>query len=219
METIFINIAAYNEEDLEDSINSAFEKAEFPENVYVGLLSHYSNGIHPDFSRYKNVKTIKVNEKVGLGLGISRGLASSLYDNQKYYLQIDAHTVFKKNWDSILIKNFNYLKTIVEKPIISTYVPYYYRDRVTGEKFTMAKNTDWEGHYDSWSLVSKSNKDAIDMDIEKYKMFAYGIEALDSPAAKIPNFKNGIYEEQYFISGHFLFTSSSFLNEVKYHSQ
>ena len=34
--SIFINVASYNEEDLFDTINTAFEKASFPENVYVG---------------------------------------------------------------------------------------------------------------------------------------------------------------------------------------
>jgi len=215
--SIFINVASYNEEDLFDTISTAFGKASFPENIYVGACLQYTDNEYPDFSLFPNVKTIKVEGTVGVGLGIARGLASTLYDNEQYYLQIDAHTVFKSGWDSTLIKNYNELNKTVDKPIISSYVPYYYKDLESGKKITMAKNEDWEGYYTSWSLVSKSSPDAIGMqDKENYYNFAYNIEALDSPAAKIANFENSNYEEQYFVSGHFLFTSGSFVKDVKY---
>jgi len=214
---IFINVASYNEEDLFDTISTAFKKASFPENIYVGACLQYTNNEYPDFLLFPNVKTIKVEGTVGVGLGIARGLASTLYDNEQYYLQIDAHTVFKSGWDDTLIKNYNELNKTADKPIISSYVPYYYKDPESGKKITMAKNEDWEGYYTSWSLVSKSSPDAIGMqDKESYYNFAYNIEALDSPAAKIANFGNSNYEEQYFISGHFLFTSGSFVKDVKY---
>lgn len=214
---IFINIASYNEEDLIDTIETAFNKAKDPENIYIGMCLHNSNNIFPNLDKYKNVKFIHINEKVGLGLGISRNLAASFYNDEKYYLQIDAHTVFKTNWDYILKEKYEKIKQNYKKPIISTYVPYYYRDRITGKKLTMAQNENWEDYYTPWSLVAKSHPEALDIqDKEKYRLFAYGIEALDSPAAKKADFNNQGYEEQYFISGHFLFTDSIFLKEVKY---
>jgi hypothetical protein len=217
MSTIFVNIAAYNEEDLVDTVQTALEKATNPDNIHIGIVLHYPAGNFPDLSKWPTVKTIKITESIGLGLGTARGMAASLYNNETYYLQIDAHTVFKQNWDSCLINNYNELNKSVKKPIISAYVPYYFRDRVTGEKLTMAKNTDWEGYYTPWTLVAKSHPLAIGMeDKERYYTFAYGIEALDSPAAAAGTFYQSNYDEQYFISGHFLFASASFIKEVKY---
>jgi len=217
---IFINVAAYNEEDLLDTLSTAFSKANNPDNVYAGVVMQYTDNNFPDLSIFKNVKYIKNNEMVGLGLGVARGLASTLYDGEEYYLQIDAHTVFKKDWDIKLINNLNNIRKIADKPIISTYVPYYYRDRVSGQKLTMAQNEDWEGEYPNWSLVSKDSPEAIGMeDQEKYKMFVYGIEALNSPAAARAKFENADYEKHYLISGHFLFTLGSFVNDVKYDPQ
>ena len=213
---IFINVSAYNEEDIFHTVETAFRKADSPQNVNMGILLHYPDGNFPNLSMFKNVNFIKKTEKVGLGLGISRGLASSFYNQEEYYLQIDAHTVFKKSWDSILISNYNKLKNRTSKPIISTYVPYYYRDKDSGKKITMAKNEDWEAHYTPWSLVSKTDPRAIDMDKEKFYQFAYHIEALDSPAAKIPEFDEDGFEEQYLVSGHFMFTSGSFIEDIKY---
>lgn len=214
---IFINIAAYNEEDILDTVETAFSKADNPENINIGIVLQYPDGNFPNLDKYKNIKSIKKTEKIGLGLGVARGLASTLYDNEEYYLQIDGHTVFRKSWDTIAISNFKKLKELFDKPIISTYVPYYYRDKITGQKLTMAHNEDWDGEYPSWSLVPKSHPFSIGMeDEEKYKKFVYGIEALESPGASIPNFVGFGYQEQYLISGHFLFTSGSFVEDVKY---
>lgn len=217
METIFIGIAAYNEEDLIDTVQTALEKAKHPERVYLGVVSHYPKGDFPDLSAFANTQVIHVSETIGLGLGVTRNLAASLYNGEDYYLQIDAHTVFKQNWDSILIDAYKSLTNVADKPIISTYVPHYHRDRVTSQKLTMAKDELWEKDYTPWTLVTKSHPDAIGMeDKDTYYKFAYGIEALDSPGAKNADFSVNNYEEQYFISGHFLFTSALFLQEVKY---
>ena len=216
-DSIFIGIAAYNEEDILDTIDTAFGKAENPDNIYIGIVLHYPNKNFPDLSKYKNIDFVNVSEKIGLGVGMSRMLASTFYKDEEYYLQIDAHTVFKKNWDKTLKENYVKLKAAYEKPIISSYVPYYYRDKDTGEKMTMVKDTNWEADYPSWTLVSKGHPEALGMeDPDKYKTFAYGIEALDSPGAKSANYNELGYEEQYLISGHFLFTSGSFVNDVKY---
>jgi hypothetical protein len=216
-DSIFIGIAAYNEEDIIDTIDTAFSKAENPDNIYIGVVLHYPKKNFPDLSKYKNVDFVNVSEKIGLGVGMSRMLASTFYKEEDYYLQIDGHTVFKNNWDKTLKQNYVKLKTVYEKPIISSYVPYYYRDKNTGEKTTMVKDNNWEADYPSWSLVSKSHPEALGIENEeKYLSFAYGIEALDSPGAKTANYNELGYEEHYLISGHFLFTSGSFIKDVKY---
>ena len=56
---IFINVASYNEEDLFDTISTAFGKASFPENIDVGACLQYTDNEYPDFSLFPNVKTIK----------------------------------------------------------------------------------------------------------------------------------------------------------------
>lgn len=215
--TIFVGIAAYNEEDVVDTIRTALEKASSPDDIHIGIVLQYPKGDFPDLGAFPTVKIIKSTEETGLGLGVARGLSVSLYDEEEYYLQIDAHTVFKTNWDIKLKENYIKLKGIAEKPMICSYVPYYYRDKDTNQKLTMAKNEDWEGDYVPWGLVAKSSPRALGMeDKEHYYNFAYGIEALDTPAAANTDFTLNDYEEQYFVSGGFLFTSSLFLKEIKY---
>lgn len=65
----------------------------------------------------------------GIGLGITRNLTNNLYDGEDYYLQIDAHTRFDKNWDDLLIQYVEQFKSCgVEKPLISTYPGIYKYD-------------------------------------------------------------------------------------------
>ncbi len=219
-DSIFINIAAYNEDDVLNTVATAFEKAENPDNIFIGITLQYPNENFPDLNNFKNVKTIKVTDKVGLGLGTARGLSSSMYNDEEYYFQIDAHTVFKTNWDHILKDRYKKLKKIAEKPIISTYVPHYYIDKDTGKRLTMAKDENWESYYSPWSLVSKSDDRALGMETEEeYLNFAYNIEALDSPSHAISNFIDWGYQEHHLVSGHFLFTSGNFVKEIKYDPQ
>lgn len=106
----------------------------------MGACLQYTDNQYPDLSLFPNVKTIKIEGLVGAGLGVARGLASTLYDKEEYYLQIDAHTVFKNGWDETLIRNYKELNKTIDKPIISAYVPYYYKDIDSGEKLQWQKS-------------------------------------------------------------------------------
>ena len=217
METIFIGIPAFNEEDIHETIRTALGKARQPQNVHIGIVLHYPAGNFPDVRMYPNVKVIAISDAIGLGTSVTRDLACSLYEGETYYLQIDGHTMFKQNWDEILKVNYKELQKITEKPIISTYVPYWFRDRKTGQALNMFGTNDFDypcSHM--WSLVTKGNPRAINVDEEAYRHLVYGIEAVESPAAATANFENSNYEEQYVFAGHFMFTTAKYLEEIPF---
>ena len=41
--------------------------------------------------------------------------------DEDYFLQIDSHTIFEKNWDDYLLNYIKTIKRIIDKPIISAY--------------------------------------------------------------------------------------------------
>ena len=56
----------------------------------------------------------------------ARFLCATLYDNEEYFLQIDSHCKFVKDWDVLLIKMIQDLKAHgVNKPCLSSYTPNY----------------------------------------------------------------------------------------------
>ncbi|MEY4720264.1 MAG: hypothetical protein RL563_2882 [Pseudomonadota bacterium] len=129
MESIFIFTAGINENDLLLTVSSAYQKAKFPERVFFGIYEHRTDNNFVDVSLYKNVKKISVNYRSPLGVGLSRLSAFLLNENQKYCLQVDAHTIFESNWDLKIINEYNQIKKLYPNPIISTRPKWYSYDQ------------------------------------------------------------------------------------------
>jgi hypothetical protein len=131
---IFVSIATYRDDLCIRTINDLYLKAKFPNNIYLGICQQNNNEIDMDcinnnshiIKKYKdNIRIIRIPYYDAKGPIYARYLCSSLIDfnNEKYYLQIDSHSCFIKNWDIILI---NMIKEIIDKglskkPIISYY--------------------------------------------------------------------------------------------------
>jgi len=115
-ETIFVSMPAQDDEETKHSIRSAFENAEFPERIYLGvaltsLKLKHKKEIESLMSKNKNIKMDyqkqKKNDLSTLGIGQGRTRSAALYDDQDYMLQVDCHTLFEKNWDSKMIDMFH----------------------------------------------------------------------------------------------------------------
>ena len=58
------------------------------------------------------------------GAGYARSIAMSQYGGEDYYLQIDSHTIFEKNWDIECIDQHNSAKLIARNDkVILSYFP------------------------------------------------------------------------------------------------
>lgn len=122
MSSIFIQLPSYHDFELPKTIINALNQSSGIHTINFGI--HHSfykkNDIYiPDFP---NIRKIVVKAPENMGLGKARNLANSLYDGEDYYLQVDSHSRFDKNWDLSLI---NYLKRFqacgIKKPLLSTY--------------------------------------------------------------------------------------------------
>jgi len=198
-ENIFVGIPAYNEKYILHTLDDLYEKAEFPENIYVGVFNQKSPEFKfEDFSKYKNVKVINASYEYPLGVGYARLSAAKLFSGQKYFLQIDAHTVFCRNWDTLLIGYYSMLSTIVDKPMISqcpSPMPAsIYQDHNTYENFR------------STYTPVKSQPIALNSRLDTQPDYSRENEkrVLD------------IFLEHYAHMGGYIFTSSNFISEVSY---
>lgn len=115
-DSIFIPIAACEERHIELTIKSALTNAKNPEKIFFGV---FNNIINKDHSLLNN-KFITQNNQIfyvevispsPMGVGFGRMNASLLQFNEfEYSFQIDAHTLFTKNWDEKIIYYFNKIK-------------------------------------------------------------------------------------------------------------
>ena len=119
---IFVSIASYRDPELIPTIDNLFQKAHNIDRVFLGICLQDDQD-HLDNFKYKNhpqIRIINIDYKEARGCCYARSLIQKkLYQGEKYFLQIDSHMRFRKNWDKILIEQ---LKQCPEpKSIISTY--------------------------------------------------------------------------------------------------
>ena len=127
-ETIFVSVPSYRDIDCKTTLQSIFEKAKYPDLVYVGVFEQ-NDSSQPDeacvvANKWKNnVRYKYVDYNEAKGPFYARSIINrDLYKGEKYYLMIDAHTLFIEDWDIRMKKQLNYLRTQgIPKPILSTY--------------------------------------------------------------------------------------------------
>ena len=148
--TIFIAVPCYRDEDVINTVESAYLNAKNPDRIFFGIAVIYKEGDDPywlKLDEYENVKyDLKLSTMDTVGLGRQRETANSMFADQDYYLQIDAHMRFDMHWDDLLIHHIENLKILGEqKPLITGYPRAFAPD---GPYVV-------EGHYPFYNRMSK----------------------------------------------------------------
>ena len=122
MTTIFISIAAYKDKLLPITINEAYSKAKYKDNLVFGIFEqntdvdsiNLNNFEFKDQIRYK-----RVDPETTKGVCWARKNVQDMYQNETYYFQIDAHTLFDQDWDEYIIDHLKESKkfSLFAKPI------------------------------------------------------------------------------------------------------
>lgn len=129
--SIFISIASYRDPELPKTIKSAIDNAAYPNDLFFCVVLQEFDKFKPDLSWVPNLKLVDINPKDARGAGFARAQAMKEYDKQDYYLQIDSHTMFEKNWDILCIKELEKAQAVAnnKKIILSYFPPPFYVER------------------------------------------------------------------------------------------
>jgi len=132
--SVFVQLAAYHDYELPKTILSAIENSSGDNTIHFGIHNCFNepNHIHiPDTNVVKHIK-ISVAESQApknIGVGIARSIANNFYSGEDYYLQVDSHSRFAKDWDSGLISKLKeYQECGVKKPLLTAYPASYHYD-------------------------------------------------------------------------------------------
>jgi hypothetical protein len=119
---VFVSIASYCDSQIIDTLKSLYLEACDESRVVVGLHLQDTQEVYDKLLKLNHLNlrikfTLKENTK---GVVWARNkIKEDLYQNEDYFLQVDSHSRFKKNWDAILINQYNSIEQ--PKVIISTY--------------------------------------------------------------------------------------------------
>lgn len=127
MKTIFVQIAAYRDPELEATCFDILSKAKHPERVNIGIVWQ---GIEPNDDRMiyfeeflPQITVERYDATTSKGVCWARSKAQQLYKGEDYALQIDSHMRFEGGWDELLITMLAECDS--DKPLLTTYPPPY----------------------------------------------------------------------------------------------
>ena len=132
--SIFVQLATYHDYELPRTILNAIENSSGETFIHFGVHNCFyeSNHIYiPDVTVVKNVKISLIESQApeNIGVGASRSIANKLYSGENYYLQVDSHSRFAKDWDLGLINKLKeYQECGIKKPLITAYPASYHYD-------------------------------------------------------------------------------------------
>lgn len=211
--TIFISIPSYRDKDCKNTLRNIFHKAKYPQRLYVGVFTQNSNesteicdvtsvNINIDNnttsnSKHEHMYTVRQDQirSIGLDYKDAKGplyartrIVNELYNNETYFLMIDAHTDLDLHWDIRLIHMLEYLKHThgVKKPILSSY----------------------SDHQENMYEHSNNDKTTnLICDIKKGNSYPIMVGAIKKP--------EGYFYKTLLMSGNGTFTYGSFYREIK----
>ena len=195
---IFISIASYQDLLLPITINSAYTNAKFKENLRFGIVDQCN--VRLDFSKAKikdQITYLHIEPKNARGPCWARSLAQTLINDEEYFLQVDSHTTFEKDWDEYLIKYIKTIKKDHKKPVISAYPRGFEIVDFNKKIFRKLQEDDHSTHV---------------MILDKEKSFKDGYFSMQKG---LPSSSKSIYKG-FLISAGFLFAESEMVEQVPY---
>lgn len=126
-ETILIEIAAYIDPEVVNTVKSALIQADYPDRIHFSIC--YQSDNLDDYNELKKIKNCRIKymkESEARGSVYARYFCQQMIEDEKYIYQIDSHMRFVKHWDTKIIEQLESLND--PKAILSVYPPFCTED-------------------------------------------------------------------------------------------
>jgi hypothetical protein len=152
--SIYVGIGSLVDLELKNTIKDAINNADNPNDIFVGVALNsrtenlsgeflsWAEDLIEEFSNNLNVSFRVFSGKENDGLANARINAASMYANQDYFLQIDAHTMLLDGWDTQLVDLHKKAvkETGTPKTILTAYLGEYCVDE-NGKRVVLGSRT------------------------------------------------------------------------------
>lgn len=122
-ETIFLMIASYRDFQCRETITSAFAKADHPERLFIGAVDQIAPGDkdlgcldiavpcdqnpNQPICKYRDqISIFKMDASTATGPVTARHIGDRMYRGQYFVMQMDAHCLFVRHWDTQIINQW-----------------------------------------------------------------------------------------------------------------
>jgi len=173
--TIFVSVASYRDKYCSRTLESMYENARHPKNLYVGLCIQNDEEDedcflqNPALKPYQNnIRTINLAHYEAKGPTWARYLCTTLMQKEDYFLQIDSHTLFDKDWDVKLVDMVKDIKANTpSKDVVLSHYPPLYEDHGNPNRDKKVVDTICQSFFNERGMVSFLGAEGVDM--KKYQ--------------------------------------------------
>lgn len=174
--TIFVSVASYRDKYCSRTLESMYENAANPSNVFVGLCIQNDEGDedcflqNPALAKYKNnIRTINLAHYEAKGPTWARYLCTTLMQNEDYFFQIDSHTLFDKNWDTKLVGMVQDIKSNTPSTdVVLSHYPPLYEEHGNPNRDKKVVDTICQSFFNERGMVSFLGAEGVDMNKYQY---------------------------------------------------
>jgi hypothetical protein len=152
-DTIFVQIASYRDPELLSTIENLLKTAKYKSRLKIGIIWQHSDKDEWDtvtkYKKNKQIKIIDVPIEESKGVCWARAKLQTLYDGEKYTLQLDSHHIMIPDWDEVLIDMLESLrKQGYKKPLLTSYLPAYFPKSSTEPPNPDMMGEPWQMNFD-----------------------------------------------------------------------
>lgn len=216
-ESIFVSIASYKDIDVKNTIIDCFVRAKYPKRVIVGLfiqdtideivkISNWLSGY--EYSNNIRFKAVEYNKAQGCGWARNE-ILKELYVDEEYFLCVDSHSRFLKEWD---VEYITQLNGIPSRGVISVFPQSFEFDESYEEYSKRNITTIYEPNAPTWTsdFISPHCQRAPELEYEKIMSISGGnlfgkgeiVEILKVDKYYNPTMEQEIYSLLLFKSGY-----------------
>jgi hypothetical protein len=114
-ETIFVAISSFRDPELCLTLQDLYDKALYPERVFVGVLQQVDDEndasscfaqnayLPPNINRDDHLRIIQWHYSLGKGPTVARHHCETLWKKEDWMLLVDSHMRFEPGWDALLL--------------------------------------------------------------------------------------------------------------------
>ena len=195
--SIFISIASYQDPLLLETICSAYENAENKESISFGVCEQAESGIDIKSIKFHNQIEYELLDPVmAKGPCWARARIQNFMRDEEYFLQIDSHTIFAKNWDRILLNYHSWIEKNSQNDFVISGYPRGFKPNKELTNFEL--NTEYK---ETLGITFRENRIFEDGHYSMQKSF---------PA------KTNLPARGLLVAGGFIFTKRKFVEKIPY---
>jgi len=135
--TIFVAIPSYKDVELSATIERMLLKANNPRRLSFGICQQDDAEDFINYNRYKGIIDVRMTNYLpeqSMGSSWALNKTHALYNDEDYFLQIDAHMEFIDGWDTIMLEQYQEFQQVLSGPAIMACYPAAYTITPEGDR-------------------------------------------------------------------------------------